>query len=56
MLATYKGRPVETRKLYREAKKMAKGLLKLTAATEIETENHSQPSLLSSFFVSTNGM
>src|SRR5271168_4304049 len=49
MLATYKGRPVEIRKLRREAKKMARGLLHLTTAAE--TESHSQPSLLSSLFV-----
>jgi len=54
MLLTYKGRPVETRKLRREAKKMARGLLQLTAAAE--TESHSQASILSSFFASTNGM
>lgn len=55
MVATYKGRPVETRKLQREAKKMARGLLQLATITE-ETESHSKFSLLPSFFASTKGM
>jgi hypothetical protein len=55
MVATYKGRPVETRKLQREAKKMARGLLQLaTVARNIES--HPRISLLPSVFASTNGM
>lgn len=53
MLATYKGRPVETRKLHREAKKM-KGQVRLTSIAETVTD--SQLSLLPSFFTATNGM
>jgi hypothetical protein len=55
MVATYKGRPVETHKLQREAKKMARGLLQLATITE-EAESHPKFSLLPSFFASTNGM
>jgi hypothetical protein len=54
MLVTYKGRPVQTRKLQREAKNMARGLLRLTTTAKTESQSLSFSS--SSLFALTNGM